>query len=57
MEDDIKKKMDRVYDQHTKRNDGRCQGYHESGNYVNEVYNHILERDFIDELCEEQDEM
>ena len=57
MEDDIKKKMDRVYDQHTKRNDGRCQGYHESGNYVNEVYNHILERDFIDELCEEQDAM
>lgn len=57
MDEELKKKMDKIYDRHTKRDDGRCPGYHESGEYVNEVYNHVLERDFIDEICGEEDEM
>ena len=53
--DEIKKKMDEVYDKHTKKDDGRCPGYHESNNdYVPEVYNHVLERDFIDDICGEE---
>lgn len=54
MDKELKKKIDEVYDKHTKRNDGRCPGFHaaDSG-YVPEVYNQILERDFIDDICEE----
>ena len=58
MDKELKRKLDEVYDKHTKRNDGRCQGCHTSSeDYVPEVYNHVLERDFIDEICEDQDEV
>ena len=58
MDEELKKKMDKIYDKHTKRDDGRCPGCHESdGDYVPEVYNHVLERDFIDEICGEEDEI
>lgn len=43
----------KIYNKHTKKDDGRCQGYHSSdSSYVPEVYNHVLERDFIDEVCD-----
>lgn len=42
----------KIYNKHVHTNDGRCQGYHD-GIITNEVYNHVLERDFIDDICEE----
>lgn len=58
MYEELRRKMNEIYDKHTKRDDGRCLGCHSAdGDYVPEVYNHVLERDFIDEICEEQDEM
>ena len=48
----------KIYNKHTHTDDGRCPGYHaaDSG-YIPEVYNHVLERDFIDEICEDQNEI
>ena len=44
---------DVIYDQHTKRDDGRCLGCHCSGFITNEVYNYIREKDFFDLAIEE----
>ena len=49
MDEELKKKMDKEYDKHTKRDDGRCQGYH-SANENTGVYEYLLERDFLDEV-------
>ena len=51
MDEELKKKMDKIYDKHTKRDDGRCPGCHESDS------DYVLERDFIDEICGEEDEI
>ena len=45
----------RIYNKHTKRDDGRCPGYHEAGSFVNEVL--PIESDFIEELCKEIQDM
>lgn len=43
----------KIYNKYTKKDDGRCQGYLVGDtSYVPEVYNHVLERDFIDEVCD-----
>lgn len=49
MDEELKKKMDKEYDKHTKRDDGRCQGYH-CANENTGVYEYLLERDFLDEV-------
>lgn len=43
---------DVIYDQHTKRDDGRCLGCHFS-NLNTGLYEYLKERDFLDQLCDE----